>query len=49
MDINDILEKLSLSLPHDFTRRGFLKAASAAATVALMAEGEARRAPVRHS
>lgn len=42
MAINDILEKLSLSLPHDFTRRGFLKAASAAATVALMAEAKAK-------
>lgn len=29
MELNDILEKLSL--PQDLTRRGFLKAASAAA------------------
>ncbi|MDO5530579.1 4Fe-4S dicluster domain-containing protein [Sutterella sp.] len=40
MDINDILDKLSL--PRDFTRRGFLKAASAAAAVALMADAKAK-------
>lgn len=31
MELNDILEKLSL--PQDLTRRGFLKAASAAAAL----------------
>lgn len=33
MELNDILEKLSL--PQDLTRRGFLKAASAAAALAM--------------
>ena len=34
MELNDILEKLSL--PQDLTRRGFLKAASAAAALGLL-------------
>lgn len=36
MELNDILEKLSL--PQDLTRRGFLKAASAAAALGPMRE-----------
>ncbi len=39
MDLNDILE--TLSLPKDFSRRGFLKAASAAAAVGLMSQARA--------
>lgn len=34
MELNDILEKLSL--PQDLTRRGFLKAASAAAAPGIL-------------
>lgn len=39
MELNDILEKLSL--PQDLTRRGFLKAASAAAALGLLNDARA--------
>ncbi|WP_423836911.1 twin-arginine translocation signal domain-containing protein [Sutterella wadsworthensis] len=45
MELNDILEKLSL--PQDLTRRGFLKAASAAAALGLLSQKW--RAAVRDS
>ena len=40
MELNDILEKLSLS--QDLTRRGFLKAASAAAALGLLNDARAK-------
>lgn len=40
MELNDILEKLSL--PQDLTRRGFLKAASAAAALGLLNDARAK-------
>lgn len=42
MELNDILEKLSL--PQDLTRRGFLKAASAAAALGLLNDREPKTA-----